>query len=132
MREGPCMGSLPRFVRPQKRRLFARISQALDGLQLGGGTRQLGLGFRDLETTRLVLEGLFSTLLRCESRSFVDVFGAQGGIRENGHEVRLHFDGSAADIKILLFTVWRLDAHLARLQRRKERRVPGRDADLAL
>ncbi len=123
-------GSMPPFY-PPSGNLAAKLSQLFDHLQLRGRAGQLGERFGLSDVAFAILQGFFRLLLGGQRGSFVDVLRAQGSVRQHGDVIRLHFERTAADEEALLFAAGHLHPHFTRLQQREQRRVPGRDAQLA-
>ena len=67
----------------------------------GDGFGQFGLGLGVLEFRGLVLRRLFGLLLGVEGLGFVEVLAADGGVGQDAHQVRLHFEHAAGGRLVL-------------------------------
>src|SRR5690349_18968872 len=75
--------------------LTARATQLPDRGELGERAGELAFGDRDLFLRRLVLHRFLGALLGFERFRFVEVAGANGGVRQHGHDVGLYFEEAA-------------------------------------
>src|SRR5690606_1284180 len=110
---------LARAQRPKPRALLLDLAQLLDCADLRDGARKLGLRFGELDLARAIAERFFGALLCLKRGSLIEVVRAKRRVGENGHEVRLHFEGASGYEEEMLFARWRLDAHFAGLQGRQ-------------
>ena len=107
------------------------LAQALQGAELGDAHGQLGLGFFHAHLRILVRQHALGFFLRLAHLRLVDVRRAHGGVRQYGDDLRLHFEDAAGDGEVQLLAAGQRHHHLARLQAGDQRRVLGRDAQLA-
>src|SRR5262249_45812470 len=96
-------------------------AQTLNDLQLRDGAGGLGLRFGERHVPAAVPARILGALLGGERRRLIDVLGAQCSVGEHGNLGRLYLERSATDEEVMLLTVGRLHAHLARLEQRQER-----------
>src|SRR5690606_33525696 len=107
------------------------LAQALQRLQLRGDLGQALLGLGDLHLLAAVGEDALGLFLRRAHRGFVDVLGADRGVGQHGHHLRLHLEDAAGDREVELLAGGRGDHDLAGLEPGDQRGVARRDAELA-
>src|SRR5690606_19357579 len=106
-------------------------AQALEGLQLGGDLGQALLRLGHVHRLAAAGQRALGLFLGLAHRRLVDVLGADGGVGQHGHHLRLHLEDAAGDGEVQLGAVGQRDHHLARLEPGDQRRMTRRDAQLA-
>src|SRR5690606_37073410 len=107
------------------------LPQPLQRLQLRGDLGQALLGLGDLHLLAAVGEDALGLFLRRAYRGLVDVLGADRGVGQHRHHLRLHLEDAAGDREVELLAGGRGDHDLAGLEPGDQRGVARRDAELA-
>jgi hypothetical protein len=100
-----------------------------DGGDLCRGSQKLGLGLGNVEIPLLVGEGFFGAFLRFYRGGLIEVIRTNCGVRKYRNQMRLHFQDATGNEEELFLAVTHIEAYLARLERRYQRRVAWRDAN---
>src|SRR5580692_8674646 len=90
--------------------VLAFLAQTLDSPQLCHGAEEFRLRFRDVDFIGAIAHRILGALFRRQGGGFVQVPRPRRGIREHGHQMRLHFERAASDVEGLLFLAFGLHA----------------------
>src|SRR5689334_259200 len=100
--------------------------------ELCGERRDLGFDGSYFESVACAVTRRLCLFERFVRPRFIEIGTSDRGIRENGHEARLHFEQPAGDEdELLRLTTRRFDPHYTGLDAGQKRRVPRVNAELA-